>query len=161
MTKKEANLLGLTPFPQAANGSLILYSPASTLGTPPTKAEQRIIVDTQKQILVIRSQREKADTATHEIAQVHQQGAREFLEIASQLSHLKEQAQGKDYQPLIEEFNQRSAQMAAQHLFGVMEVSARNMGMETARPLYREEEPEVIKVVEVEKRGLLRRLMGD
>lgn len=159
MTKKTANLLGLTPFPQAANSSVILYSPASTLGHPPTKAEQRIMVDTQKQILVIRSQREKADTATHEIAQLHQQGAQEFLEIVSHLSHLKAQAQGKDYQVLLEEFTHRSTQMAAQHLFGVMEVSARNMGMETARPLYREEEPEVVKVVE--KRGFLRRLIGD
>lgn len=158
MTKKEPNLLGLAPFAQVAGGSVMLYSPASPIGTPHTKAEQRIIVDTQKQILVIRSQREKADTATHEIAQVHQQGAREFLEIASQLSRIKEQAQGKDYQPLIEEFNQRSAQMAAQHLFGVMEVSARNIGMETARPLYRDEEPEVVKVVE--KPGLLKRLIG-
>lgn len=159
MTKKEANLLGLTPFPQVVSNGLILYSPGSALSNTPTKAEQRIVVDTQRQVLVIRSQREKADTATHEISQIHQQGAQEFLEIASHLSQVKAQAQGKDFQSLVEEFAQRSAQLAAQHLFGVMEVSARNIGMEAARPLYRDEEPEVEK--SVQKPGLLRRLLGD
>ncbi len=159
MTKKEGNLLGLSPFPSAANTGVIIYSPAAAMSSPPTKAEQRIMLDTQKQLLVIRNQRQKAETAVHEIAQMQQQGGQEFLEIVRNLSALKAQAQGKDYQALVEEFTQRSAQMAAQHLFGVIEVSARNIGMETARPLYREEEPEVVKVVE--KRGLIRRLIGD
>ena len=158
MTKKGSNLLGLSPFPSAGGSGVIIYSPVSTM---PTKAEQRIMIDTQRQILVIRSQRQKAETAVHEIAQMQQQGAQEFVEIVAHLSALKSQAQGKDYQALVEEFTQRSAQMAAQHLFGVMEVSARNIGMETARSLYREEEPEVVKVVEKPKPGLLRRLIGD
>jgi hypothetical protein len=71
---------------------------------------------------------------------------------------VKETARGKEYQAMVEEYNQRSAQLAAQHLFGVIEVSARNIGMEAARPLYREEEPIVVKAVE--KRGFLRRLLG-
>jgi hypothetical protein len=160
MTKEEANLLGLAPLTQAGGGGLIVYGAVANVGRPPTKTEQRIELETQKHLLVIRNQRLKAEAAVHELAQVHQQGAQEFLEIASHFATLKETARGKDYQVLVEEFTQRSAQLAAQHLFGIMEVSARNIGMDTARPLYREEEPEVVKVVE-KPRGLLRRLIGD
>jgi hypothetical protein len=158
MTKKQANLLGLAPLTPAGSGGLIIYGAAASVSRPPTKTEQRMELETQKQLQVIHHQRVKAEAGAHEIAQVHQQAAQEFLEIASHLSGLKETARGKDYQALVEEFTQRSAQLAAQHLFGVMEVSARNIGMETARPLYLEEEPEVVQVVE--KRGLLRRLLG-
>lgn len=160
MTKKEGNLLGLSPFQSVGSTGVILYSPATGVADPPTKAERRIILDTQKQILVIRNQRQKAETAAQEIALLQQQGAQEFVEVVRQLSALKAQAHGKDYQSLVEEFAQRSAQMAAQHLFGVMEVSARNIGMETARPLYREEEPEVVQVVAKPKPTLFQRLIG-
>ena len=160
MTKKDANLLGLAPFAQTGNSGLIIYGAVASVGRPPTKAEQRIELETQKQLQVIHNQRLKAEAAVHELAQVHQRGAQEFLEITGHLAVLKETAKGKDYQELVEEFNRRSAQLAAQHLVGVMEVSARNIGMDTARPLYREEEPEVVKVVEKPQPGLLRRLIG-
>lgn len=159
MTKKENSQLGLSPLTQSNGGALIIYGSVANIGAPQSKAEQQIITETNKHLQIIRNQRLKAEAAAHELTQVHQQGSKEFLDIADHLSTLKEQAKGKDYQVLIEEFTQRSAQLAAQHLFGVIEVSARNIGMETARPLYREEEPQVVKVVE--KRSLLQRLIGD
>ena len=75
MTKKEGNLLGLAPFQSVGSTGVILYSPAAAVAGPPTKAERRIILDTQKQLLVIRNQRQKAETAVQEIAQMQQQGA--------------------------------------------------------------------------------------
>lgn len=160
MTKKEGNLLGLSPFQSLGSTGVMIYSPTSAVSGPPTKAEQRIMRDTQTHILVIRNQRQKAETAAHEIAQLQQQGAQEFVEVVRHLSALKAQAQGKDYQDLVEAFTQRSTQMAAQHLFGVMEVSARNIGMETARSLARDEEPEVVQVVAQPQPGVWRRLLG-
>lgn len=160
MTKKEANLLGLAPLSQVGSSGLIIYGAVANAVRPPTKTEQRIELETQKHLQVIRNQRLKAEAAVHELAQVHQRGAQEFLEIAGHFATLKEAARGKDYQALVEEFTHRSAQLAAQHLYGVMEVSARNIGMETARPLYREEEPEVVQVVAKPQPGLLRRLIG-
>lgn len=159
MTKKDISQLGLSPLPQSNGGAMVIYGAVASMGIPQSKSEQQIVVETNKQLQVIRNQRLKAEAAAHEISQVHQQGSQEFVEIAAHLSALKEQAKGKDYQGLVDEFTQRSAQLAAQHLFGVMEVSARNIGMETARPLYREEEVPVVKVVE--RRGLLQRLLGD
>jgi hypothetical protein len=159
MTKKESSLLGLAPLTQSgSNSSVVIYGAAANGSRAPSQAEQRIVVETEKQLQVIHCQRLKAEAAAQEITQMHQQGASEFLEIASHLTAVKETARGKEYQAMVEEYNQRSAQLAAQHLFGVIEVSARNIGMEAARPLYREEEPIVVKAVE--KRGFLRRLLG-
>ena len=124
---------------------MIIYGAAvggsAALGRPPTETEQHIELDTQRQLLVIRNQRLKADAANHEIALMHQQSAQEFLETADHLSTLKEAAKGKDYQALVQEFNQRDAQLVAQHLFGVTEVSARNIGMKTATPALSRREP--------------------
>lgn len=157
MTKKETNQLGLAPLAQSGNG-VIIYGAVAGISRPPTETEQRIGQETQKHLQVIHNQRLKAEAAAHEISQMHQQSAQEFLEMATHLSALKETARGNDYQALVEEFNQRSAQLAAQHLFGITEVTARNIGMETARPLYREEEPIVVRAVE--KPGFFRRLLG-
>ena len=160
MAKKESSLLGLAPLTQpGSNNSVIIYGAAANGSRAPSQAEQRITLETEKQLQVIRCQRLKVEAAAQEITQMHQQAASEFLDITSHLAALKETARGKEYQALVEEYNQRSAQLAAQHLFGVIEVSARNIGMETARPLYREDEPIVVKAVE--KRGFLQRLIGD
>lgn len=159
MTKKESSLLGLAPLAPSGNNGVVIYGATATVSRAPSQAEQRIAAETDKQLQVIRCQRLKVETAAQEISQMHQQAASEFLEITAHLGVLKESARGKDYQALVEEFNHRSAQLAAQHLFGVIEVSARNIGMEAARPLYREEQPVVVKVVE--RRSLLQRLFGD
>lgn len=163
MAKKAPNLLGLAPLTQTGNNGIIIYGTATAVGGPLSKTEQQIVLKTQTHLQVIRSQRQKADAAAHEIAQIHQQGATEFLEIVHQLAALQATARGKEYEALVEEFNRRSEQLAAQHLFGIMEVSARNIGMETARPVTWEEPPEkepiVVKVAE--RRGLLQRLLGD
>ena len=157
MAKKEPNLLGLAPLSQNANG-VVIYGAAANAGGTPNQAQQQIVTEAQKHVVVMQQQRLKAEVAAHEIAQMHQTAAQEFHDTVAQLSALKEAARGKDYQSLVDEYNQRDAQLAAQHLFGTTEVSARNIGMETARPLYREDEPIVVKVVE--KRGLLQRLLG-
>lgn len=156
MAKKDQSVLGLGPLPQTANGVIIYTAGAAR---PPTETEQRIELETQKQLQVIRNQRQQTEVAVHEVAQIHQQSAQEFLDTAAYLSALKETAKGTDYQAQFEEFSQRTAQMLAQHLFGISEVSARNIGMETARPLYHEDEPIVVKVEE--KRGFLRGLRRD
>jgi hypothetical protein len=163
MAKKVTNQLGLAPLTQTVNSGIIIYGAAAAVSGPLTKTEQQIALKTQTHLQIIRNQRLKADAAVHEIAQIHQQGAKEFLETARHLAALQATARGKEYQALVEEFNQRSEQMAAQHIFGVLEVSARNIGMETARPITWEEppakEPIVVKVTE--KRGWLQRLIGD
>ena len=160
MAKREPSLLGLAPLTQSgtANG-VIIYGATANLSRAPSQAEQRIVAETEKQLQIIHCQRMKVEAAVQEISQMHQQAASEFFDITTHLATLKETARGKEYQPLIEEYNQRSAQLAAQHLFGIIEVSARNIGMETARPLYREDEPVVVKAIE--RRSLLRRLIGD
>jgi len=158
MAKRETSQLGLTPLPQSNNG-VVIYGAGSSLGQAPSQAEQKIGAEAQRQLEIIRHQRVKAEAAAHEIAQAHQQSAKEFSDTLGYLAALNEEAKGKSYQNLLEEFNQRNIQLTAQHLFGVTEVSARNIGMETARPLYWEEEKIVVKMVE--KPGLLRRLIGD
>ena len=158
MTRKEPNLLGLAPLSQNANG-VVIYGAAANASGSSNPAQQQILAEAQKQVVVIQQQRLKAEVAAHEIALLHQTGAQEFHDTVAQLSALKEAARGKDYQSLVDEFNQRDAQLAAQHLFGATEVSARNIGMETARPLYREDEPTVVRVIE--KRGFLQRLLRE
>lgn len=157
MTRKDPNVLGLAPLNQNGNG-VVIYGAAATTSGPPSQAQQQIHAETQKQIVVIQQQRLKVEIATHEIAQMHQTSAQEFHDTVAQLSALKEAARGKDYQALVDEFCQRDAQLVAQHLFGATEVSARNIGMETARPVYREDEPIIVKVEE--KRNWLQRLAG-
>jgi len=157
MTKKRISLLGLAPLTQSGQGALI-YGAAGGNGNPSSKAELRIVQETQQHIYLMQGQRRKAEHAAHEVGQIHQQSAQEFLDVAAHMAALKEAAKGKEYQAVVEEFNQRSVQLAAQHLFGVVEVSARNIGMDTARPLYREEEPIVVKVEK--KQNFLQRLIG-
>lgn len=165
MAQKKTNQLGLAPLPANGSGGVPLYSTMAHPGGPINKNEQRIVVETQKQIHVIRHQRLKEEAAAQEIGQMHRQSAQEFVEVARHLSKLNATARGKDYQRLVEEFTERSAQMAAQHLCGVLEVSSRNIGMETARPVYQEEpetqkkQPPIIQVVP--RRGLWQRIFGD
>ena len=158
MTKKESNLLGLGSLTQSETG-IVFCGTVANFGRPLSATEQRIAMDAQTQMHIIRWQREKAEAAIREVAQAHRQGANEFQETLSHLQTLKEAARGKEYQALVEEYNQRSQQMVAQHLFGILEVTARNIGMETARSLHRDEPPRVIKVVE--KRGFFQRLLGE
>lgn len=160
MAKKETGLLGLAPVGQSGDG-MVIYG-AAAVSSAATQAEQRISLEAQRQLHVIQNQRVKAQAAAHEIAEIHQQSAKEFQETLSHHAALKEAAKGKEYQALLEEFTQRSTQLAAQHLFGITEVSARNIGMETARPLYREDERPVLQVTPAPPRkGLLQRLLGD
>lgn len=151
--KKDESVLGLAPLARTGNGSFPDLSSSFSAGGALTKTEQRIVTESHKQSLVIQAQTAKTVLAMDMMADMHQHGADEFYDTAQYLSTVRQKAAGKDYQPQVDEFTHRDAQLVSQHLLGAIEVGAHKVAEEVHRSLYLPDPPD-------EKRGVIKRLLG-
>jgi hypothetical protein len=147
MAKKKESALGLAPLPQSqtfgANGSGGSYGNMNTA----TPDEQKIIAEYRKETMVIEGVKEKAIFAAIQIANIHQHGVTTFDDTVAFITELKNTQRSKEHQVYTDEFCERSIQMLARHLFGVMEVGATNIGVEVHRSLYPIQAPEKPKTL--------------
>ncbi len=146
MAKKNEDVVALVPAPDLSTA----LAPLSTRHGL-TAAEKGIIDESYKQRLAIEAIRVKEDFGTSKIAEIHLHVHSTFDETAGAMIDLKCRAgRGKEHQEYLEQFTRHQLNMLAQHLSGVLEVSASNIGVilhESAYP------------PEPERQGLLSRLL--
>lgn len=157
MAKKEENLPTLAALVRSGNTSYAIYNAAVSDKGGLTKHEQQITTETQKQAHVMRNQRLKTDIAMDEMSQLHKHAADEYQSVVSHLAEVNAEAQGKSYQPIVEEFNKYNAELAATHLLGAMKVGAHTIAEQIGRAI----DLPLVEEKPVAKPGFLQRLLGD
>lgn len=153
MARKKESVLGLAPVTQnLSNSSVVSYGNQNVT----TDDERRIISEYRKQNLVIDGGREKSKFAISQIAEIYQHGVTTFDNSTEFITKLNNRPRSKDHQAYMDEFCDRSVQMLARHIFGVVEVGATNIGVEVHRSLYPVFEPPVLE----KPKSLLQRILG-
>jgi hypothetical protein len=143
MPKKEEQMVDtkLTLVSQGG-GSLVPYGLAFSSNSPMTKTEERMYLEKRKQQLVIEGQKEKTKQAMRCLSEIKQQASDVFNQDMRHHTAINEAAQGKPYQPLVEEFNDYAAKLEAQHLYRLLDGGAHQIGTEVMRSLYLPDVPE-------------------
>jgi len=150
--KKDDNVLALTPL--ASNSSA-----ATNTGLVPrnsfralTRDEERLIEEDRKQQLAIEIRAAKGRLGMSKIAEVHKHAELTFDEAAGFIVEIKDRpGRSPQLQAYVEQFSERQIQLLAQHLLGVVDVSATGIGMEVHRDPYPPPE---------RRAGFLERLFG-
>jgi hypothetical protein len=147
MTKKEGSLLGL-PAPDSFGSS---FSTGNIVplraGHQLSKDEQRVMAEWHKTQLVIEATAARAVFGISKVTEIHQHGSLTFEEATAAILAIKDKAHGKEHEAFMEEFTSRQIPLMARHLFGAIDVSVTNIGLELHRSLYPEpEKPEPLSV---------------
>ena len=133
------SVLGIVPVdqPQPLHTELIPY----VLEHPVTRDEKWITEQFHTQTLVIEAEGEKTIFAQVEIGEIHVHAQSVFADSVTSMFETKQEAQGTEYLPYIDEFTKLNAQSLAKHLYGSFEVGAAAIGVEISRSLYPPPEP--------------------
>jgi hypothetical protein len=146
MAKKNEDVVALVPAPDLSTA----LAPLSTRHGL-TAAEKGIIDESYKQRLAIEAIRVKEDFGTNKIAEIHFHVNSKFDETAGGMIEAKNRpGRSKEHQEYVDQFTRHQMNMLAQHLSGVLEVSASNIGMILHQSAY---------PPEPERQGLLSRLL--
>ena len=124
---------------------------------PLTLTEERMFQAEHKEQLAIEFQKEKTRQAARCVSELHQQATALFAQDASHHAALNEAAQGKPCQQLVEQFNDYAAKLEAQHLYGMLEMGAHNIGAIVAQNTLL---PDVPAPTPAKRTGLQRLLGG-
>jgi len=102
----------------------------------------------------------KARFGASKIGEIHQHASLTFDETTSFIVEIKDRSgRSQQHQAYADQFSERQIQLLAQHLLGVVDVSATGIGVEIHRPPYPPPEPE--PPLEPKRRaGFLQRLLG-
>ena len=146
MTKKNEAVVALAP---ASDLSTALAPLSTRHGL--TAAEKDIIDESYKQRLAIEAISVKEDFGTSKIAEIHLHIHATFDDTAGAMLELKSRSdRTREHQEYLDQFTRHQLNMLAQHLSGVLEVSASNIGVILHQSAYPPES---------DRQGLLSRLL--
>lgn len=154
MKAKEDSLFGLAPRSTGSafggNDGLV----ALGAGHAFAGEDHRVTTELAKQTSVIDCLAAKTVFGDRKVGEIHQNSIRAFHGLAAHAEAQLESARGKEYYRYVEEFNRRTLENAAKHLWGIAEIGAGSIAVEVQRPLYPQPAPPP-------RRGLLGFLFGD
>jgi hypothetical protein len=140
----------------SVSGELVPFGLAVSRNAPITPTEERMVQAKHKEQLAIEFQKEKTRQAARCVSELNQQATALFAQDMSHHAALNEAAQGKPCQQLVEQFNDYAAKLEAQHLYGILEMGAHNIGAIVAQNSLLPDVPEPTPP----KRTGLQRLLG-
>ena len=134
--------------------SLVPYGLALSNNAPQTKTEERILMEQRKQQQVIEAQKQKIMQALRSIDEINRYADDMFFQSVTHQDAIRQAAQGKAYQPLVEEFHRYALTLESQHFYRILDSGAHTIGLEVSRSLYMPDTPES------DKRSRLQKLLG-
>lgn len=130
-TKKNVSVLGLAPV-NLQSASILGLPPMSPPNIPLDRAisrqEQRIIGAFHEDVLIIEGTAAKAEFGMFMFGEVQQCASRLFGGTVSTLLDNRNDLQGTEVEPYMNEFTTRQIQMYARHMLGALEITGSRIG---------------------------------
>lgn len=161
-TKKNTYGLQMPPFEDLQREALMTYGVAIDPSRPPSKAELGLVKEASKQLQVIRYEGMKVVAVQEEVSKLHTNAASSFEAVVKHHFGLQEAVQGKEYQPVLEEFHKYDLNICAQHQEKIIEVGFYTMMKKLSEPIPLPAEEVVVQTVVKERppRNLVERIFG-
>jgi hypothetical protein len=160
-TKKQSISFQMPPFEDVQREALMTYALAIDPSRALSQEEQRLVMEASRHLQIIKYEAVKVTAMQEEVGKLHKNASASFETVVKHHFSVQEQAQGKEYQVVLEKFHEYDLNVCAKHQEQIIEVGFYNMMKKLSEPLAVPKEPEVVTVVkERPPRGLLERLFG-